>query len=156
MGAATSGGLSAGGIIDAVILDIFVDNNLANGFRTVKVASNMADRKTGLATNADMFVVLPGGLGTLDELTDVMCQRQLLIHEKPVVVVNVDGYFNHLKSFLRECTIRNFVTEAISRAVLFADSPEEAIGLLKTHKTVEIDKECLHSGEIAAASKRVR
>lgn len=155
MGAATSGGLSAGGIIDAVILDIFVDRNLAEGFRTVKVVTNMADRKTGLATNADMYVALPGGLGTLDELADVMCQRQLLFHEKPIVVVNVDGYFDHLKSFLRECIVRNFVTEAVSRAVLFADGPEQAIDLLKTHKIVKIDKECLHSGEIAAASKRI-
>lgn len=155
MGAATSGGLSAGGIIDAVILDRFVDSNLGEGYRTVKIVSNMAERKAGLTENTDMFVALPGGLGTLDELTDVMCLRQLSFHKKPIVIVNVNGFYDHFISFLRESINRNFITEAVSRAVLFANSSEEAIGLLKTFEIVEIDKDCLHSGEIAAASKRL-
>lgn len=154
MGAATRGGLEAGGIVDAVILDKFVDTNLSTGFRKLKVTKSMPDRKAGLSEEADAFIALPGGLGTLDEIAEVMCMRQLSFHERPIALVNTNGFYDHLKKFIQSSIEAKFVAEAVSQAVFFADTPKDAIHFIKAcTKPVLIDKDALHSGEMVAASK---
>lgn len=153
MAAATEGALAAGGTVDAVVLDIFVESNLHHGFRNVSITKTMADRKNGLSQNADMFIALPGGLGTLDEISDIICARQLSFHDKPVVILNSHGFYDHLHKFLLDGIKRKFIAEAVSRAVLFANTPEEAIALIKKSTPVYIDKNALNSGEMVAASR---
>lgn len=153
MGAATRGALENGGIVDAVILDRFVNSNMSKGFRNLSVVDTMSSRKAGLAEPAAAFVALPGGLGTFDEIAECMCMRQLSFHERPIVFVNTNGYYEHLKSFLDSCTEANFIAGAFSRAIFFADTPEDAVHFLKNAaKPVVIDKDALSSGEMVAAS----
>ncbi|CDF38678.1 unnamed protein product [Chondrus crispus] len=152
MGASSRGALDAGGVVDCVILKIFVNGPNPLPFRTVKVATTMADRKAGLRENADAFVALPGGLGTLDELAEVLCARQLSFHQRPIVLVNTDGYFDALLQFIREGIRQNFVSEHILTAMGVADAPEQAIEFIKNYRPFKIDKTRLESTEMNAAS----
>jgi uncharacterized protein (TIGR00730 family) len=72
------------------------------------VTDSMHSRKQRMAELADGFVILPGGLGTLDELFEIMTWRQLGLHDKPIVVVNVDGYWASLASLLDDIVEENY------------------------------------------------
>jgi len=72
------------------------------------VTDSMHSRKQRMAEMADGFVILPGGLGTLDELFEIMTWRQLGLHDKPIVVVNIDGYWASLTSLLDDIVEENY------------------------------------------------
>lgn len=92
MGAVTDGCLASGGVVDCVILRMFVGANMHPGpFRNTDVFDTMPQRKDGLYQQADAFIALPGGLGTLEELSEVMSWRQLELHRKPIVLLNTNG-----------------------------------------------------------------
>lgn len=152
MGACTRGALDAGGVVDCVILKIFVDGPSPLPFRSVKAVSTMAERKAGLRENADAFIALPGGLGTLDELAEVLCARQLSFHQCPIVLLNTDGYFDALVQFIREGIKQNFVSEHILTAMGVVDAPEQAVEFIKNYRPFKIDKTRLESTEMNAAS----
>lgn len=94
MGAATEGGLTAGGMVDCVILEKFVASNMHDGaFRDIVVEETMTLRKAGLYSRADAFICLPGGLGTLEEASEVMSWLQLGMHTKPCELNRLVSYF---------------------------------------------------------------
>lgn len=72
------------------------------------VTATMSDRKRILMDEADAFVILPGGFGTLDELLDVVTTKQLGYHDKPIVLVNVDGFFDAQFEMFRSIVRRGF------------------------------------------------
>lgn len=153
MAACTRGGLDTGGIVDCVILDRFVTDSLSKGFRNVQITKTMADRKAGLSEKADAFIALPGGFGTLDELAEVMCMRQLSCHEKPIVLLNTSGYYESLINFVREGIRLRFMAEEVGQAIGFANTPQDALQFINNYSPVKIDKDTINSGEMAAASK---
>lgn len=73
------------------------------------VTDNMHDRKFKMATLSDAFAVLPGGLGTLDETFEILTWKQLGLHDKPVVLVNIDGFWNPLTSLIEAQVAENYV-----------------------------------------------
>jgi uncharacterized protein (TIGR00730 family) len=94
MGAATDGALENGGAVDMVILRMFCGPNMHPGpFRETAVEDSMAARKGGLFERADAFIALPGGLGTLEELSEVASWRQLELHDKPIILVNTNSFY---------------------------------------------------------------
>jgi len=101
MGKLTEGALSVGGRVDAVILDIFRVHNCHPELPSVRTVTNMAERKRGLYLDSDAFVALPGGLGTLEELAEVLSWRQLGFHNKPIVLFDVDGYWEPIVEWMR-------------------------------------------------------
>lgn len=152
IGAATEGGCSAGGIVDSVILRRFLANNAGTSFRKQVITETLPERKKGLFDQSDALVALPGGLGTLDELVEVMCTRNLSFHEKPIVVLNTNGYFDGMKQFLQTSVQNNFVPSSIFEAVHFADSPADAVHFLKSYSPVTINGSKIGSGEMIASS----
>lgn len=156
MGAATRGALTAGGIVDTVILDKFVNCNMSSGFRNVTVVKTMPARKAGLYEGADAFIALPGGMGTLDELAEVMCMRQLCFHERPIALVNTNGFYDHFKKFIEDAITSKFITSAMGEVMFFADTPKDAVDFIRDcRSSVKIDKDTLHSGEMESASKHL-
>jgi uncharacterized protein (TIGR00730 family) len=91
----------------------------------------MQERKTLMLQMSDAFVVLPGGLGTLDEFFEVATEAQLGVHEKPIVVVNVDGYFDALDTMLRLMIKAGFAKAAILELYHLADGAEAALMMLQ-------------------------
>ncbi len=101
MGALADGALDAGGRVVGVIPRSLVQREVAHGGLTrLEVVEDMAVRKTRMIEVSDAFVALPGGLGTLDELFEVMTLRQLGEHDKPTGLLDRNGYWQPL---LRAC-----------------------------------------------------
>jgi uncharacterized protein (TIGR00730 family) len=95
MGAVTDGALASSGVVDAVILRMFVGANMHPGpHREVVISETMSERKLGLTMRGDAFFALPGGLGTLEELAEIASWRQLELHYKPLVLINTNGFYD--------------------------------------------------------------
>ena len=82
------------------------------GLTELHVVETMHERKLMMAEHSDAFVALPGGIGTFEELFEVWTWRQLGYHDKPVGLLNVDGYYDALLGFMRQTVARGFVSES--------------------------------------------
>jgi hypothetical protein len=74
-----------------------------------------------------MFVILPGGFGTLDELFEIITWRQINLHHKPIVVVNVENYWDPLKALMDEIIEQKFARQEHSQLVKFVSNPQEVM-----------------------------
>jgi uncharacterized protein (TIGR00730 family) len=95
------------------------------------VTPHIQERKALMLNMSDAFLVLPGGLGTFDEFFEVCTEAQLGVHKKPIVVVNVDGYFDALDAMLRAIVERGFAKAMIFDLYHLADGPDAALKILK-------------------------
>nr|WP_298684094.1 TIGR00730 family Rossman fold protein [uncultured Dongia sp.] len=97
MGACADGVMASGGEVIGIIPQHLQDREIGHsGLTELKVVDNMHTRKRMMFDLSDAFCVLPGGLGTLEELFEVVTWRQLGMHDKPIVVLNLDGYWDKL------------------------------------------------------------
>ena len=97
MGVLADAALSAGGEVIGVIPEHLKAREVGHGAVTrLEVVESMHSRKARMCALADAFCVLPGGLGTLDETFEIITWKQLGLHDKPVVLVNLDGYWTPL------------------------------------------------------------
>jgi len=118
MGAAADAALATGGAVVGVIPESLRSRELAHdGLTELVVVDSMHERKAIMAERADAFLALPGGLGTLEELFEVLTWAQLGIHTKPCGVLDVAGYYRPLLSFLDRAVDQGFVTQ-LSRDLL--------------------------------------
>ncbi|KAK1306267.1 Cytokinin riboside 5'-monophosphate phosphoribohydrolase LOG7 [Acorus calamus] len=99
----------------------------------VRAVSNMHQRKAEMARQADAFIALPGGYGTLEELLEVITWAQLGIHEKPVGLLNVDGYYNSLLSFIDKAVDEGFISSAAHRIIVSAPTAAELVRALEDY-----------------------
>jgi len=110
MGIAADAALAAGGrvvgIIPAHIQKLEVDHR---GLTELHVVDSMHTRKQMMVERSDAFIILPGGIGTLDELFEIITWRQLKLHDKPVIVVNVDGFWDPLLSLMGHLETTGFL-----------------------------------------------
>ena len=114
MGAAARGATKAGGEILGISPKFFdVDGVLYDKCTEFIYTETMQERKHLLVTKSDGFIVMPGGPGTFDELFETLSLRQLGIHNKPIAVFNIDGYFDPLGQMLKNAFNGNFMTEEI-------------------------------------------
>ncbi|XXG48571.1 hypothetical protein AAC387_Pa02g2977 [Persea americana] len=93
----------------------------------VKKVVDMHERKSEMAKHADAFIALPGGYGTMEELLEVITWSQLGIHEKPVGLLNVDGYYNSLLALFDKGVEEGFIDDPARQIVVSADTAEELI-----------------------------
>ncbi|KAE8692487.1 Cytokinin riboside 5'-monophosphate phosphoribohydrolase LOG3 [Hibiscus syriacus] len=91
----------------------------------VKAVADMHQRKAEMAKHSDGFIALPGGYGTLEELLEVITWAQLGIHEKPVGLLNVDGYYNSLLSFIDKAVEEGFVSPNARQIIVSAPTAKE-------------------------------
>ncbi|KAG9455036.1 hypothetical protein H6P81_007940 [Aristolochia fimbriata] len=99
----------------------------------VRAVSDMHQRKAEMARLADAFIALPGGYGTLEELLEVITWAQLGIHKKPVGLLNVDGYYNSLLSFIDQAVDEGFVAPIARRIILSAPTAKELMRELEEY-----------------------
>jgi uncharacterized protein (TIGR00730 family) len=95
------------------------------------VTPHMQERKTLMLEMSDAFIVLPGGLGTFDEFFEVATEAQLRVHAKPIIVVNVKGYFDALDAMLHATVEKGFAKETIFKVYYLADGAEAALEILE-------------------------
>ncbi|KAM0895044.1 hypothetical protein ACQ4PT_024092 [Festuca glaucescens] len=99
----------------------------------VKAVSGMHQRKAEMARQSDAFIALPGGYGTLEELLEVIAWAQLGIHDKPVGLLNVDGYYNPFLSFIAKAVEEGFIKPTAQHILVLAPSPKELIEKLEEY-----------------------
>ncbi|MDE4172727.1 TIGR00730 family Rossman fold protein [Phaeobacter sp. PT47_59] len=97
---------------------------------TYVVTETMHERKKVMLYNADAVVVLPGGPGSLDELFEVLTWRQLGLHQKPIFVINTDGYWDKLRDLLDHVVAQEFADAAVQDYLTWVDTAEEALAQL--------------------------
>ena len=88
----------------------------------LRMVESMHERKETMASLADGFVILPGGIGTLEELFEVFTWKQLKLHQKPIGILNVDGYYDALLTFLRHSVAQGFLSQSTLDCLLVADN----------------------------------
>ena len=112
MGVVADATLAAGGRVVGVIPRALVEREWAKLDCTeLHVVDNMHERKTMMAERADAFLALPGGIGTLEEFFEVWTWRQLGYHDKPVGLLNLDGYYDALLAFLQSSVQHAFMND---------------------------------------------
>ncbi|WP_170325345.1 TIGR00730 family Rossman fold protein [Ruegeria arenilitoris] len=99
------------------------------------VTETMHERKKVMIMNADAVVVLPGGPGSLDELFEALTWRQLGLHEKPILVMNVDGYWNALHDLLQQVIGQGFADGSLAEFITWVDDPSDAMSTLREFLT---------------------
>jgi uncharacterized protein (TIGR00730 family) len=109
MGVLADAALAAGGRVIGVIPQMLVDRELAHRGTDLRIVSSMHERKALMAELSDAFVALPGGLGTYEELCEVLTWAQLAIHNKPVGCLDVLGYFQPLAAMLDHAVAEGFL-----------------------------------------------
>ncbi|KAL6586435.1 hypothetical protein OROMI_001423 [Orobanche minor] len=90
-------------------------------------ATNMQDRISHMNNNADAFITLTGGFGTLEELFHVVTRAQLNIHNKPIGLLNVNGFFDGLLTSINYSFEKGFISKRCKRIIVVATTPEELI-----------------------------
>lgn len=113
----------------------------------VKPVLNMHQRKAEMARQADAFIALPGGYGTLEELLEVITWAQLGIHQKPVGLLNVNGYYNSLLSFIDKAVDEGFVTPEARQIIVSAQTADELLSKFEEYEP-EIGTEVESSWEM--------
>ncbi|CAJ2675191.1 unnamed protein product [Trifolium pratense] len=93
----------------------------------VKIVSDMHERKAAMAQEADAFIALPGGYGTMEELLEMITWAQLGIHKKPVGLLNVDGYYNSLLALFDNGVEEGFIKPSARNIVVSASSAKELV-----------------------------
>ena len=123
--------LGAGGRVHGVIPEALVAHEVAHdGCSELTVVTTMHERKAKFAELSDAFLVLPGGIGTLDELFEAWTWNALGYHSKPFCLLDVGGFWDGLEGFMDQVVVAGFVSPARRRQLLSADSAEAALDAL--------------------------
>lgn len=134
MGAVADAALAAGGKVVGVIPEHLMRPEIAHqGLTELHVVDTMHTRKRMMAERADAFVVLPGGYGTFEEMFEMVTWLQLQLHAKPVGVLNVEGYYDHLLAFLRHASQEGFIRPQHWDLLIVQSAPELLLERLRLH-----------------------
>lgn len=133
MGAVADGALDAGGEVIGVITKKLLALEVGHqGCTKLHVVDTMHERKALMASLADGFVALPGGYGTMEELFEVVTWTQLELHDKPVGLLNIKGYYDHLLAWLDHAVQVGFV-RSNHKGIIVADAdPHQLVQRLRT------------------------
>ena len=141
MGVVADTVLAAGGEVIGVIPNRLMTRELAHpGLSELRVVASMHDRKREMADLADAFLALPGGIGTLEELTEVLSWAQLGLHGKPCGVLDVAGYFGQLIAFLDHAVAERFLPSEHRAMLLVAPDPDGLLDRLAAYRPPAIEK----------------
>jgi uncharacterized protein (TIGR00730 family) len=94
------------------------------------ITKTLLDRKDEFMKRSDAFIVLPGGVGSLDELAEIMANNQLGLINKPVGLLNTEGYYDHLLSWMKKAVEEGFITEANFNDLIVSSSCEDLVNLI--------------------------
>jgi uncharacterized protein (TIGR00730 family) len=145
MGLLADAAVTAGGSVVGIIPRYLEEREVAHHSLTeLIVVESMHERKKMMVDRAEAFIVLPGGLGTLDETFEILTWKQLGLHHRPIVLVNIDGYWDQLLSLIQQAIDTGFarrhdghlfevvdtvsgVLEVLAGSTLEAEAPSELI-----------------------------
>ena len=131
MAATSNAALEAGGTVTGVIPRFMVEQGWHhNGLTQLIETETMHERKQLMADLSDGVIALPGGCGTMEELMEIITWKQLGLYLKPIVILNIDGFYDPLLEMLQRAIEKNFMREEHNNIWQVATSPQEAIDLI--------------------------
>ena len=104
------------------------------------ITPDMHSRKKAMYDKADAFIALPGGIGTFDELFESYTWKQIGFHDKPVLLLNIDGFYDGLLSFLDMTVEKGFLSEEAREALLVEEDPRKALEAIESDEHVHMNK----------------
>jgi len=130
MGILADAALAQGGRVTGIIPSLLHDREVAHPDVNLEVVANMHQRKRRMFELADAFVVLPGGLGTLDEAIEIVTWKQLSLHDKPLIVVDIAGYWAPLLALFEHAIAEGFAPERSRNFFRRVDTVDEVLPTL--------------------------
>ncbi len=137
MGAVADGVHSAGGEIIGVIPSFFIDENIekvCDFCNEMILTETMRERKQIMEDKADAFIIVPGGIGTFEEFFEILTLKQLCRHNKPIVIYNIEGYYNEIdfamaqainKEFIKDNCVELYdMTDNLDKVFEFVEAPQ--------------------------------
>jgi uncharacterized protein (TIGR00730 family) len=141
MGQLAQAAMENGGEVIGVIPKELYEKKVAfTGLSDLRVVESMHERKALMAELSDGFMALPGGLGTLDEIFEILTWAQLGMHQKPCGLLNVAGYFSPLLAFIDQVEAEGFLDTAHRSMILTADRPEDLLKQFENYSAPISDK----------------
>ena len=123
--------LAEGGCVVGVIPTVLVEAEVAHPSVTeLHITDSMHSRKAMIGQRSDAFVALPGGFGTFEELFEVLAWQTLKIHAKPVLLLNINGFYDKMLAFLDHCVAEGMLKEKNRRIIHVANSVPELLEML--------------------------
>ena len=141
MGEIASTVLKAGGKVTGVIPKQLIEKEVAHkGLTKLHIVESMHERKKLMADLADSFIAMPGGFGTLEEIFEVVAWGQLDFHSKPLGLLNVYGYYDHLIEFLNHTVRENFILPEHRLMIMDDSNPKSLFTKLINYSPPKADK----------------
>ncbi len=141
MGEIADAVLSAGGKVIGVMPRALVEKEVQHdGLTELLVVDSMHERKLKMADISDGFIAMPGGLGTLEELFEILTWGQLGFHQKPCALLNIEGYYDMLSAFLNHAVDEQFIKAVHSHMLLIEDSPAQILQSMLNYQAPTEDK----------------
>lgn len=141
MGAVADGALSEGGRVVGVIPRLLLAKEVEHrGLSELRTVGTMHERKQAMAELADAFVALPGGLGTLDEIAEVLTWGLLSLHRKPCALLNLEGYFDDLLRFFSHMVGQRFLRREQLDTLIVESDDGALLRRIREFTPVTIDK----------------
>ncbi len=149
MGTVADAVLAAGGQVIGVIPDFLATKEIAHwGLTKLHIVGSMHERKALMASLSDGFIALPGGYGTLEEFCEVLTWGQLGLHQKPLALLNIGGYYNPLLAFFDNALAEGFLNSTLRSLILEATTPEILLDGMISYKPEKLARWLENQAEI--------
>lgn len=141
MGAIADGVLNHNGTIKGIIPDFLRTKEIAHeGLTELILVKTMHERKLKMHELSDAVIVLPGGWGTMDEMFEMLTWGQMGLHQKPIALLNVNGFYDSLSVLISNMVQEGFLNEYIKEMLLISDSIEDLLQMIDNYTAPEADK----------------
>jgi len=146
--------LDNGGHVVGVMPQGLVDKEVAYAvLKEMHIVESMSIRKQTMADLSDAFIAMPGGIGTLDEIFEVMSWNQLGIMDKPMGLLNIKGYYDQLYAFLEYAVNQHFIRQEHHKNLLINSRPGELLGMMEKHISVKVDSKWIDELKSATSAQ---
>jgi uncharacterized protein (TIGR00730 family) len=133
--------LAGGGEVIGIMPRRLVENEVAhNGLTKMHIVESMSERKTLMVELSDAFIAMPGGFGTFDELAEVITYNQLRLSDKPIGILNLEHYFDHLLNFFTHTANEGFLRHEHRNNLIVDEKPSELLRKMSLYQPVSIEK----------------
>lgn len=141
MGVVADAVLSKEGKVVGTIPQFLVDKEVAHyGISELIITETMHERKQKMVDVAEGVIVLPGGIGTLDEFFEMFTWQQLGLHDKPIGILNVNGFYDHLLAHIKHMVQEGFLNDFHGDRIMVDEDPVRLIAKMKGQKIEYVDK----------------
>ena len=141
MGAVANAATENGAEVIGVIPEALIEKEVAHvGVSDLRVVGSMHERKMLMSDLADAFIALPGGMGTLEELCEILTWAQLGLHRKPCGLLNVENYYHHLISYFDHATAEGFIRPEHRSLLVIDEEPQALIERLESYEMPAVSR----------------